>query len=178
MTLRLLLHIIGASFFIVLDRLYYELLDIVARHSRIDYEQEGHHYMNITVNGTGFVANLIRTSINGFNINKNVDLMITNEICLPRPTLTKSFTMVQIYLLFSLNFYLIYNQVYIHRLKRAVCAFFYPKREKMRIVFLYNKMLRERKKIFNTIIQAVKYQADMKQNANNFFRVRFQCSVY
>ncbi|XP_070503328.1 protein sneaky [Chironomus tepperi] len=162
LVLRLILHIIGASFFILLDRLYFELLDIIARHSRIEFEQEGFHHMNITVNGTGFIADLIRASVNGLNINKNVDLMMTNDICLPHPTLTKSFTIVQIYLLFSLNIYLIYNQVHIHRLKRAVCAYFYPKFEKRRIIFLYNKMLRERKKIFKTLVDTIKYEADMK----------------
>ncbi|CAG9808186.1 unnamed protein product [Chironomus riparius] len=167
LTLRLILHIIGASFFIVLDRLYFELLDIIARHSRIDYEQEGFHHMNITVNGTGFVANLIRTSVNGFNINKNIDLMMTNDVCLPHPSLTESFTIGLIYLLFSLNFYLIYNQVYIHRLKRAVCAYFYPKLEKRRIIVLYNKMLRDRRKIFNTILDAIKYDGDIN-NVNKF----------
>lgn len=174
LTLRLILHIISASFFIVIDRLYFELLDVIAHHSRINYEQEGFNHMNITINGTGFVANLIRTSINGFNINENIDLTMTNEVCLPRPTLTKSFTIIQIYLLFSLNFYLIYNQLYIHRLKRAVCAYFYPKLEKRRIIFLYNKILRERMKIFNTIVETVKYEADRTaQNGNKFIKVIF-----
>lgn len=172
LTLRLILHIVGASFFTILDRIYFELLDIIARHSRIVYEQEGLHHMNITVNGTGFVANLIRSTVNGFNINKNIDLMMTNEICLPRPTHTESFKIIQIYLLFFLNFYLIYNQVYIHRLKRAFCAYFYPKLEKRRIIHLYNKILRERKRIFDTIVDKIKYEVKMKKN-NNFKQVTF-----
>lgn len=170
LTLRLLLHIIGASFFTIIDRIYFELLDIVARHSRINYEQEGFHHMNITVNGTGFVANLIRSSVNGFNINKNIDLMMTNDVCLPSPTHTESFKILQIYLLFILNFYLIYNQVYIHRLKRAVCAYFYPKLEKRRIIYLYNKILKERKKIFDKIVNTMKFEVNRK-NVHRFTQV-------
>lgn len=176
LTLRLILHIIGASFFIALDRLYYELLDIIQRHSRIDYEQEGYHYMNITVNGTGFAANLIRMSVDGFNINKNVDYMLTNEACLPRPTLTKSLTIAQIYLLFLLNLYLIYNQVYIHRFKRLMCGYFYPKREKNRILHLYNKMLMERKRMLDSLLQTAKLRNDV-MNKRKWLQV-FMASGY
>lgn len=156
LTLRLFLHILAVSFFVVLDRLYYELLDIIRRHSRINFEQEGYHFMNVTVNGTGFAADLIRRSVNGFNVNKNVDYIMTNEMCLPRPILTETVVVAQIYILFILNLYLIYNQVHIHRFKRVVCAYFYPKREKRRIRHLYNKILTERKRIFNAMLQTAK----------------------
>lgn len=46
---------------------------------------------------------------------------------------------------------MIYNQVYVHRLKRVICAYFYPKREKNRILYIYNKLLKSRRGIFDDI---------------------------
>lgn len=171
LTLNLILQMISSSFFIALDHLYYELLDIVARHSRVNYEQEGEHYLNVTVDGKGLISNLIRTSIDGFNINKRIEMSMTNESCLPHPHRLKSFIIMEIYLLFLLNLYLIYNQVYIFRFRRFICVYFYPKREKKRVLYLYNKMLKRRKHIFNAMLEALKYkmkQHGAKQNTNIF----------
>lgn len=46
---KLLLEILSATCFIMLDRLYYECLDLVGRHARIDYEQEGIHEVHLLV---------------------------------------------------------------------------------------------------------------------------------
>lgn len=174
LTLKLFLVVISSGFFIALDRLYYELLDIVARHSQINFEQSGVHYLNVSVNGTGFIANLIRASIDGLNIDEQVETVMTNRECLPRPTLTPSSILIKLSFLFLLYLYLIYNQVYIHRLKRFVCAYFYPKREKKRVLYLYNKTLKRRKHIFSTMVETLKYK--MKTHSrirkDNIFQVR------
>lgn len=72
LTAKLLLQLVSATFFVLLDRILYELLEIIARHSRIDYVQEGVHNLNITVLGSGFVAKLIRESIDGFNVDEQI----------------------------------------------------------------------------------------------------------
>lgn len=172
--LRLLLHILSSSFFVLLDRIFFELLKIIARHARVNYFQEGVHNLNITLDGSGFIANLIRASIEGFNVNEHIKVVMTNEPCLPRPTLVESWRIVRIYLLFLLNLYLIYNQVYIHRLKRFVCAYFYHKREKKRVLYLYNKMLKRRKNAFKMIARMVKEKLKVYgtfEEKKNFFQV-------
>lgn len=70
---------------------------------------------------------------------------------------------VRIYLLFLLVIYLIYNQVYIYRVKRFVCAYYYPKREKQRVLHLYNKLLKRRKGLFKHLLQTVKDQMKLNQ---------------
>lgn len=174
LTLKLILEVVASGFFIILDRLFYELLDIVSRHSRIDFEQSGVHYLNVKVNGTGFIANLIRASIDGLNIDEHVETVMSNQQCLPRPSHTSSLILIEILLLFLLDFYLIYNQVYIHRLKRFLCAYFYPKREKKRVLYLYNKTLKRRKHIFHTMVETLKYKmkAHSRIKTENFFQVQ------
>lgn len=176
LSLRLFLQIISTTFFVFLDRLFYELLDLITRHSRISYSQEGTHNFNITINGTGFIANLIRASVDGFNINEHIKVTMSNEPCLPRPMLVPSWKIIRIYLLFLLNLYLIYNQVYIHRSKRFVCSYFYPKREKVRILYLYKVLLKRRKSVLKLMVQKVKEKLkvhDRIDQERNFFQVIF-----
>lgn len=174
LTLRLMLQLLSATFFVCLDRVVFELLEIIARHSRVNYLQEGAHNLNITLNGSGFVANLIRASIEGFNIDERIKVALTNEPCLPRPVLVEPFRLIGLYLLFLLYLYLIYNQVFIHRSKRSVCAFFYPKREKARVLYLYNKMLRRRRRFIDLVKQRVEEKLRVHARVNqttNFWQV-------
>lgn len=53
-TIHLVLEMITATTFILLDRLFYEILDLVRRHARIDYVQTGRHDMLLEVKGTYF----------------------------------------------------------------------------------------------------------------------------
>lgn len=178
LSLRLLLQILSTTFFVFLDRLFSGLLEIIARHSRVNYLQEGVHNLNITLNGSGFVANLIRASIEGFNIDEHIKVALTNEPCLPRPIHADPWKIARIYLLFLLNLYLIYNQVHIHRSKLSICAYFYPKREKARVLCLYNKMLKRRKNIFKLMVQRVKEKLKVHSRVKqrkNFLQVIYVC---
>lgn len=50
-TVLLLLEMMVATILILLDRLFYEILYMIQRHSRIDYLQTGHHDLMIDVKG-------------------------------------------------------------------------------------------------------------------------------
>lgn len=63
---------------------------------------------------------------------------------------------MRIYLLYLTVLYLIYNQVLITRFNRGVCSYFYPKREKCRILHLYNKLLKRRREIFEDIRKTIR----------------------
>lgn len=44
---------------------------------------------------------------------------------------------------------------YVLRTRRLICAFFFPKREKRRIIRLYNEMLRQRKNKVQSVRKAI-----------------------
>lgn len=174
LTLKLFLQVILATFFILMDRAVFEILSIIAQHSLVTFVQEGTHNLNITIKGTGFVANIIRKATEDLNVDEHIKVFLTNEPCLPRPSKTESWKIIQIYLLFILNLYLIYNQVYIHRSKCFACSYFHPKREKKRVLYLYNKMLKRRKNSFDTAMQRVKEKLKVDgrvKQERNFFQV-------
>jgi E3 ubiquitin-protein ligase DCST1 len=175
MFVKLLLELLSVTFFVFLDHILSSLLSIIARHSQINFHQEGVHKFNITVQGEGFIANLIRESVDEFNVDERIKVMTSNEPCLPRPVIVELWKIIRIYLLFLLNLYLILNQVYIHRSKRFVCSYFFPKREKQRVLYLYNKLLKRHKNLFKLMVRRVKEKLEVhdgvKYRKKNFLQV-------
>ncbi|KAK5645220.1 hypothetical protein RI129_006520 [Pyrocoelia pectoralis] len=147
-TLKLLLEMITATTFILLDRLFYEALDLVRRHAKIDYMQTGHHDLMLEVKGTGLIAAMLRSVLKGFNVKKRIKIVRSNEACLPRPSLLPYYYLFKIYGAYFFVWILILVQAYIQRVRRVTCAMFYRKREKRRVLFLYNQTLKRRISFF------------------------------
>lgn len=85
--IKLLFEIFTTTCFVLLDRLLFESLYVISLHSHIDYVQEGEHKVRLSVVGNGFVAELIRSSIQGFNNSYQLSSLTSNKFCLPRPNL-------------------------------------------------------------------------------------------
>ncbi|XP_060528323.1 protein sneaky [Cylas formicarius] len=143
-TLVLVLEMITATTFVLLDRLFYEALDIVRRHARIDYLTVGKHDLLLEVKGTGMIASVLRSLVRGFNIKKRIRVQRSNEQCLPRPKLLASVYLFKIFGTYFAIWVAMWVQAYMQRLRRLICAYFYRRREKRRTLFLYNETLKRR----------------------------------
>lgn len=124
-TVKLLFEMITATMFILLDRLFYEALDLVRRHARIDYVQTGHHDLIIQVKGTGMIASLLRSVVRGFNIKKRIKRVRSNKVCLPKPNLLSKYYLFKIYGTYFAIWLLMLAQAYTQRLRRVICSYFY-----------------------------------------------------
>lgn len=143
-TAQLLLEIITATTFILFDRLFYEGLDLVKRHAKINYVQTGRHDMKLEVKGTGLIANLLRSVIKGFNIKKRIHIERSNEQCLPEPSVLSNYYILKIYGTYFVIWLLILANMYTQRFRRIICGLFYQRREKRRVLYIYNETLRRR----------------------------------
>lgn len=143
-TVRLLLEMVTATTFILLDRLFYEALDLVKRHAQIDYVQTGHHDLLLDIKGTGMIASLLRSIVKGFNIKKRIKTVRSNAVCLPQPSILKHYYKYKIYGTYFVIWIIILLQAYIQRFRRVICSKFYRKREKKRVLFIYNETLKRR----------------------------------
>ncbi|XP_069686085.1 protein sneaky [Periplaneta americana] len=177
-TVKLLLEMVTATTLIILDRLLYETLDMVRRHAHIDYMQEGAHDLILKVKGTGMIATLVRSVLGGFNIRKRVKTLRSNEACLPHPMLMPDYYFYKIYGTYLGIWLLLLTEAYTQRIRRAVCAYFYPKREKRRVLFLYNENLKRRRGLFKFMRAKVKrmvreHRLELKANILLVLRVRY-----
>ncbi|CAH1156015.1 unnamed protein product [Phaedon cochleariae] len=152
----LMLEVLTVTILVLLDRLFYEALDIIRRHAKIDYLQTGHHDLFLDVKGTGMIASLLRSLVKGFNIKKRIRIQRSNEICLPRPRRLLHYYLLKIYGVYFAILVMLFVQAYTQRLRRLICAYFYRKREKKRVLFLYNETLKRRKGFFRFMRKKVK----------------------
>ncbi|XP_017877691.1 E3 ubiquitin-protein ligase DCST1 [Ceratina calcarata] len=159
---KLLLELITASIFVILDWLFYEALDLIRRHAYMEYTQEGHHDLSLEIRGTGVIASLIRSAVRGFNVKKRIKTVVSNKACLPRPTKLPGYMIFKIYGTFVAVFLLIFVSIYTQRMRRGICSFFYRRREKRRVLYLYNESLRRR----------ITYAKFMKAKVMNMVRTR------
>jgi E3 ubiquitin-protein ligase DCST1 len=103
----------------------------------------GNHTLHIRVVGTGFVAQLVRSITSGFNSNADafVNHTLSNVHCLPKASTLEVYYIVKIIVIFlCLAAFILFDHIP-KRMRRKICAFYYPKREKQRVVHLYNKLL-------------------------------------
>ncbi|XP_026679426.1 E3 ubiquitin-protein ligase DCST1-like [Diaphorina citri] len=146
--IKLFLEIVPATFFIFVDRLFYETLDLIRRHSHIEYTQVGHHDLSFKVKGTGMIASLVRSVIKGFNVRKRIKMEHSNLLCLPQPTSIPASSIYKIYFTFLCVFLMVIFNGYLRRMRRVCCALFFRKHEKRRVLYLYNESLRQRRAFF------------------------------
>lgn len=100
--------------------------------------------MSLDIRGTGVIASLIRSVIRSFNVKRRVKTVVTNSACLPRPTKLPNYILVKIYGTYFAVWLLLFTSAYTQRTQRVICSFFYRKREKRRVLYLYNESLRRR----------------------------------
>ncbi|NXP42654.1 DCST1 ligase, partial [Leiothrix lutea] len=122
-----------------LDHFIFSVLSIIQHHSFIEYSYQSSHHLSVNVMGTSLMAELLRSTIGALNTSS----------CLPQPTGMTRQQYLNTFLPLGALALLCLAQVYPFRLRRAIAAFYFPKREKTRVLFLYNKLLRQRKNLLH-----------------------------
>ncbi|XP_056142130.1 E3 ubiquitin-protein ligase DCST1 [Lampris incognitus] len=140
--------------FLAVDLTLYHMMDVIHRHTYSEFNLTskttqthtllklclslGSHQVDIKVDGDSLMARLLRKTIAAFNSSSHFDMQTTNQNCLVQPTVmtTKQYLCSTLPVL--LMVLMCFLQVYSNRLHRVIAAFYFPKREKKRILFLYN----------------------------------------
>ncbi|KAM3960286.1 ubiquitin protein ligase sneaky [Aphomia sociella] len=160
--LKVMLEVITATTFVMLDRLFYEALDVMRQHAEMETNQQGTRDLEIKLEGTGILASMIQKILDEMDMNERnpVQLTINSAHCLPRPRLMPPVFFFKIYGGYLWIVVLLYLNPYTLRLRRLICSYFYQRREKQRILHLYNDILKKRLKIQKTLrrkaVQAVR----------------------
>ncbi|NXJ84482.1 DCST1 ligase, partial [Trogon melanurus] len=132
-----------------LDHTLFTMLSVIQQHSFVQYSFHSSHHLAVHVNGSSLMARLLRSTIGALNTSSDTRLETSNLACLPQPRAMAwrqyagSGTPLAVLVLLCLA------QVYMYRLRRAIAAFYFPKREKSRVLYLYNKLLRQRQSFAN-----------------------------
>ncbi|XP_063424227.1 E3 ubiquitin-protein ligase DCST1-like [Mytilus trossulus] len=143
-TFMILMRCLITGVVIYSDYLLFTVMDIIRRHSRVDYAQFGKHHIMVQVFGKGFMSNIVRMFIKSFDAKHEINEVSTNYECLPRPVSMDNKYIFYIYGCFGAVWLLMIVESYGLRIRRLVAAFFYRKREKARILYLFNDLYKKR----------------------------------
>lgn len=135
------------------DNIFYSILSSVHEHALVKFSEIGHHELDVRVLGEGAIARLVRKLTARLNSVYDLNRLTSTKECLPIARQTSNrFYLEFCYLVFI---YLSIDQisVYAMRFRRITSAFFYPEKERRRIMFLYSLMLVQRRRLIETGFQ-------------------------
>ncbi|KAI5106157.1 DC-STAMP domain-containing protein 1, partial [Silurus meridionalis] len=140
------------------DRLLYHIFDIIRRHTFTEYSITSSHDIHIDIRGESMLAKLLRKTIGAFNTSSNLDVQSSNWQCLPQPRALSQADYLWSTIPVLLMGFLCCLQVYTNRLRRVITSFYFPKREKKRILFLYNLQMQRRITFVNHLIKQLRHR--------------------
>ncbi|CAL8298911.1 unnamed protein product [Gadus morhua 'NCC'] len=129
---------------LAVDQTLSRILDLLHTHTHTEFNLTGHHDVDIRVGGASMMARLLRKTISAFNSSSHLDMHSSNQDCLPQSTSLQVSDYVCTIAPVLLGALMCCLQVYSNRLRRAIAAFYYPKWDKRRVLFLYNFRLQNR----------------------------------
>ncbi|XP_051497202.1 E3 ubiquitin-protein ligase DCST1 [Apus apus] len=127
-----------------LDYTLFTTLSVIQQHSFVQYSYHSSHHLAVHVTGMSLMAKLLRSTIGALNTSSNTQLEASNFACLPQPRGMTRQQYLGSCLPLVVLVVLCLAQVYTYRLRRTIAAFYFPKREKKRVLYLYNKLLQQR----------------------------------
>ncbi|XP_005867573.1 PREDICTED: DC-STAMP domain-containing protein 1 [Myotis brandtii] len=127
-----------------LDWALYSIFDTIRRHSFLQYSFRSSHKLEVKVGGDSLIARLLRKTIGALNTSSETVVESNNMPCLPQPVRLSAGAYARTGLPTGLLVCLCLLQAFGYRLRRVIAAFYFPKREKKRILFFYNELLRKR----------------------------------
>ncbi|XP_019813904.2 E3 ubiquitin-protein ligase DCST1 isoform X2 [Bos indicus] len=127
-----------------LDWALYSIFDTIRHHSFVQYSFRSSHKLEVKVGGDSMLARLLRNTIGALNTSSEMVVDSNNMPCLPQPVPLNTRAYLKAALPSGLLACLCLLQAFGYRLRRVIAAFYFPKREKKRILFLYNDLLRKR----------------------------------
>ncbi|KAL1772114.1 DC-STAMP domain-containing protein 1 [Sigmodon hispidus] len=127
-----------------LDWALYSVFDTIRQHSFLQYSFRSSHKLEVKVEGDSMLARLLRKTIGALNTSSDTTVESNNMPCLPQPISMDARAYWRASLPSILLVCLCLAQAFGYRLRRVISAFYFPKREKKRVLFLYNELLRKR----------------------------------
>ncbi|GAB1287744.1 DC-STAMP domain-containing 2 [Apodemus speciosus] len=144
--LVLLLVFLDYGIFWILDLARYFLQGEVVARSPV--------LVSITVEGTGYSGNIYRDLVSAFDVLQQGNISILSRRCTLHPSEPDTTGTM-----YGLCFFVTLFGSYVSRLRRVICASYYPSREQERISYLYNMLLSRRTNIMATVQRAVRRRA-------------------
>ncbi|XP_040608332.1 DC-STAMP domain-containing protein 2 isoform X2 [Mesocricetus auratus] len=158
-TFDLARHLLLVLLLVSLDYAVFWVLDLARYHLQGEIVARSPVLVSITVEGTGYSGSIYRDLVSAFDILQQGNISILSQRCLLHPSEPDANGYIVIGAVYGVCFFLTLFGSYVSRLRRVICASYYPFREQERISYLYNMLLSRRTNIVAAVHRAVTRRA-------------------
>ncbi|XP_055080207.1 DC-STAMP domain-containing protein 2, partial [Periophthalmus magnuspinnatus] len=138
-------HLLIGGILMAVDFLIFWILDQVHHQASVDIVVRSPVKVQVSVNGSGFAADIYRDLVHSFQILQDYNLTVFSQACVVKPRHPDIGTAVTIGFLLGLSLLLAVCKGFIQRTRRVVCSWFHPERERERLSHLRSRILEERR---------------------------------
>ncbi|NWT54891.1 DCST2 protein, partial [Erythrocercus mccallii] len=131
-------HVLLGFSILLADYSIFWLLDLFRHQLSAEIIARAPSTMTISVNGTGYTSEIYQDLVSAFNALQEGKVSVLSQVCLIEPVEPDRSTHTTIGILYGIWLFIAVFGSYMARLRRAVCATYFPFREQERLVFLHN----------------------------------------
>ncbi|KAB0396305.1 hypothetical protein E2I00_015540, partial [Balaenoptera physalus] len=158
-TFHLIRHLLLVFLLVFLDYAIFWVLDLARYQLQGEIVARSPVLISITVEGTGSTGKIYRDLVSAFDVLQQGNITILSQRCLLRPSEPNTTGYIVIGVMYGLCFFITLFGNYVSRLRRVICASYYPSREQERISYLYNVLLSRRTKLLAALHRSVRRRA-------------------
>ncbi|NWW87075.1 DCST2 protein, partial [Rhynochetos jubatus] len=147
-------HVLLDFSIILADYSLFWLLDLVQHQLRGEIIARAPSVMGISVNGTGYTSEIFRDLVSAFDALQQGNVSVLSQRCLLQPVEPEYSTYINMGLLYGVCLFIAVFGSHVARLRRVVCAAYYPSREQERTAFLHSTILARRAGLARALHQA------------------------
>ncbi|NWI86191.1 DCST2 protein, partial [Pitta sordida] len=137
-------HVLLGLSIILADYGIFWLLDLFRHQLSGEVIARAPSTMTVNVNGTGYTSEIFQDLVSAFNALQEGKVSVLSQVCLIEPVEPDHSSYITIGILYGVWLFITIFGSYLARLRQAVCAAYYPSREKERVAFLHNIILARR----------------------------------
>ncbi|NXK56883.1 DCST2 protein, partial [Chauna torquata] len=154
-------HVLLGLSLVLADYSLFWLLDLVRHQMQGEIVARAPAVLAISVNGTGYTSEIFRDLVSAFEVLQRGNVSVLSRRCLLQPVEPDYSTYVSMGILYGVCLFIAIFGSHVGRLRRVVCAAYYPTREQERTSFLYNSILARRAGLAHALRQAARrHRAD------------------
>ncbi|XP_072685855.1 DC-STAMP domain-containing protein 2 isoform X6 [Canis lupus baileyi] len=156
---NLVRHLLLVLLLVFLDYAVFWVLDLARHQLQGEIVARSPVLVSITVEGTGYTGNVYRDLVSAFDVLQQSNISILSQRCLLRPSEPNSTGYIVIGIMYGLCFFVTLFGSYVSRLRRVICASYYPSQEQERISYLYDLLLSRRSSPLAALHRTVRRRA-------------------
>ncbi|KAM5201026.1 DC-STAMP domain-containing protein 2 [Hipposideros larvatus] len=158
-TFHLIRHLLLVLLLVFLDYAVFWVLDLARHELQGEMVARSPMLVSITVEGNGYSGRIFRDLVSAFDVLQQGNITVLSRRCLLRPSEPDTTGYIVIGVMYGLCVFITLFGSYVSRLRRVICASYYPFREQERIIYLYNVLLSRRSNPFAALHRAARRRA-------------------